>query len=292
MDHHPLHDADDWPREGSISSATQDSGSSIISLTPYAPSRSPPPSSPASVRKYSLYSVPEETERIDLAAAVTVSLVRKDRLFRIRYTYIDVCKENDGRVRFLELGGGEGGGQLSGFIHTFSPHRVPLPHLEHPRRADDTSFRVSFLEEQAVQTTQTAFSTQLSYTFEEWGDCVRFQELLLGATLVFIGGVAEAKSKGRGEECVSQNLRILRDRQHRHSLLFFANAQRRERKRYVSIPVNCIERVDAGKTSTRPVSLHLLPAFDTLTQMKVLQIRFLDGPDRKRFCELLEELNG
>lgn len=50
-----------------------------------------------------------------------------------------------------------------------TPPRVPLPHLEHPKLSGDTSFRISFLEEQAVQTTQTAFSTQLSYTFEEWG---------------------------------------------------------------------------------------------------------------------------
>ncbi|KAL2012432.1 hypothetical protein VTN00DRAFT_5150 [Thermoascus crustaceus] len=295
MNHNnPLYDSDDWPlrnpqREGSISTATQDSGSSIISLTQYAPPLSPPLSSPSSIRKYSLYSVPEETERIELAAAVTVSLVRKDRLFKIRYTYIDVCKENDGSLRFLELGGG---GQQSGFIHTFTPPRVPLPHLEHPKLSGDTSFRISFLEEQAVQTTQTAFSTQLSYTFEEWGDCVQFQELLLASKLVFIGGVAEAKSKGRGEECISQNLRVFRDRHNKHFILFFANSQRREKKRYISIPVNCIEHVDPGKKVGRPVSLQFLPNFDTITQMKMLQIRFLDENDRKRFCDLLKELNG
>jgi hypothetical protein len=32
----------------------------------------------------------------------------------------------------------------------------------------------------------------------------------LSSKLIFIGGMAEAKSKGRGEECISQNLRILR----------------------------------------------------------------------------------
>lgn len=82
MNHNnPLYDSDDWPlrnpqREGSISTATQDSGSSIISLTQYAPPLSPPLSSPSSIRKYSLYSVPEETERIELAAAVTVYVAR------------------------------------------------------------------------------------------------------------------------------------------------------------------------------------------------------------------------
>jgi len=53
---------------------------------------------------------------------------------------------------------------------------------------------------------------------------------------VFIGGIAEAKSKGRGEECISQNLRIFRDRNSNEYMLFFANSQRKEKKRYVSIP--------------------------------------------------------
>jgi hypothetical protein len=67
-------------------------------------------------------------------------------------------------------------------------------------------------------------------------DCVRFQEVLLASQLVFIAGIAEAKSKGRGEECISQNLRVLRGRHERMVLLFFANSQRKERKRYVSVP--------------------------------------------------------
>ena len=48
--------------------------------------------------------------------------------------------------------------------------------------------------------------------------------------------MAEAKSKGRGEECISQNLRILRGHNGKRVMLFFANSQRRELKRYVSIP--------------------------------------------------------
>lgn len=67
-------------------------------------------------------------------------------------------------------------------------------------------------------------------------DCVRFQEILLASELVFIAGIAEAKSKGRGEECISQNLRILRGANDRQVILFFANSQRKDRKRYVSIP--------------------------------------------------------
>jgi hypothetical protein len=33
---------------------------------------------------------------------------------------------------------------------------------------DDTPLRVSFLEEQTVQTSNTTFNTQLSYTFDHW----------------------------------------------------------------------------------------------------------------------------
>lgn len=67
-------------------------------------------------------------------------------------------------------------------------------------------------------------------------DCVNFQEAILGQTIVFTAGIAEAKSKGRGEECISQNLRILRGRNGRQIILFFANSQRRERKKYITIP--------------------------------------------------------
>jgi hypothetical protein len=48
--------------------------------------------------------------------------------------------------------------------------------------------------------------------------------------------MAEAKSKGRGEECISQNLRILRGHNGKRVMLFFANSQRGALKRYVSVP--------------------------------------------------------
>lgn len=67
-------------------------------------------------------------------------------------------------------------------------------------------------------------------------DCVRFQEALLAHKVIFVAGIAEAKSKGRGEECISQNLRILQARNGIQSIMFFANSQRKERKQYISIP--------------------------------------------------------
>ena len=149
------------------------------------------------------------------------------------------------------------------------------------------------MDEQTVQTAHTVFTTQLSYTFDDgrgtspagFGyriqadtgtDALQFQELILASKLVFIAGIAEAKSKGRGEECISQNLRILQGQNGKQVMLFFANSQRRELKRYVSIPINCIDSVNPGKKAGRPVVLQLQPNFDLLSQMKVLQIQFLD----------------
>jgi hypothetical protein len=129
-------------------------------------------------------------------------------------------------------------------------------------------------------------------------DCVRFQELLLCSKLVFIGGMAEAKSKGRGEECISQNLRILRGHNGKRVILYFANSQRRELKRYVSIPrgchfstwarpfspvhllmfrsVNCIGGIKPPKKPGRPATLDLNPNFEILSQMRNFTIQFLD----------------
>lgn len=114
-------------------------------------------------------------------------------------------------------------------------------------------------------------------------DCVRFQELLLSSKLVFIAGIAEAKSKGRGEECISQNLRLLRGRHERLTLLFFANSQRKERKRYVSVPLNCIDKIDVPKKTSKPVLLYLRPNFEILAEMKVLQFHFLDDDGKFDF---------
>ena len=112
---------------------------------------------------------------------------------------------------------------------------------------------------------------------------MQFQELVLGSKLVFIAGIAEAKSKGRGEECISQNLRILRNHNGKQVMLFFANSQRKELKRYVSIPINCIDSFNPGKKAGKPVVLQLQPNFDILSQMRTLSIQFLDDLGRFLF---------
>ncbi|KAL4803065.1 hypothetical protein BDV18DRAFT_163590 [Aspergillus unguis] len=287
---HPF--PDDWPfpdptrRESTVSSSTHSSGSlSFVSSPPYSPSLGPSSAygSPASRPREG--SVNDEVARLALNPAVTVSFVRSSRLFKLRYTFINIRKDFTGGLKCLELGGGVG--QQNAFLHSFNTTRLPVPHLEHPKLPNEPSLRISFLDEQTVQTGSTVFATQISYTFEDWNDCVHFQELILASKLSFIAGIAEAKSKGRGEECISQNLRILQGHSGKLVMIFFANSQRRERKRYVSIPLSCIESVTPGKNSRRPVVLQLQPNFEHLAQMKTLQIWFLDGDDQKAFCEFL-----
>jgi hypothetical protein len=133
---------------------------------------------------------------------------------------------------------------------------------------------------------------------------VRFQELLLNSKLLFISGMAGAKSKGRGEECISQNLRIFRGHNGKLVMLFFANSQRKEFKRYVSIPrestssrvrasnhddianswlVNCIGAIKPPKKDGRPVTIDLNPNFDLLSSMRNLTIQFIDDDGQCTF---------
>jgi hypothetical protein len=113
--------------------------------------------------------------------------VKNGQLFKLRYNFIDVCKDSTGELRCLELGGGLG--QQKPFIHAcelycfksgiektmltmkttkVSNTKLPVPHLEHPKSGDDYPLRVSFMDQQTVQTGQTLFMTQLSYAFDHW----------------------------------------------------------------------------------------------------------------------------
>lgn len=46
--------------------------------------------------------------------------------------------------------------------------KLPVPHLEHPKTSTDFPLRISFLDQQTVQTAHVVFMTQLSYKFENW----------------------------------------------------------------------------------------------------------------------------
>ncbi|OKL56141.1 hypothetical protein UA08_08744 [Talaromyces atroroseus] len=289
---HDFEDWPDWPLRDTrymscASTATEDSEASLLSISRFQPPPSPTTSVSPTVSDKGKSPVAPAVNvvRLQLSPLVTISFVRKTRLFRMQYSFIDIVKEPTGALRQLVLGGSNG--SHSTFVHDFTATRLPIPHLEYPRLSADTPHRVSFLDEQTVQTANTTFNTQLAYTFDHWDDCVRFQELLLSSQLVFIAGISEAKSKGRGEECISQNLRLLRGRHDRFTLLFFANSQRKERKRYVSVPLNCIDRVEIPKKSSRPILLHLRPNFEILAEMKVLHFHFLDDDERRRFGEIM-----
>ncbi|PLB54689.1 hypothetical protein P170DRAFT_470137 [Aspergillus steynii IBT 23096] len=290
---HSVLDVQDWPlppgrRESTVSSSTQSSGALSFASLPLHPPPSPVTSSTGSrSRQPSCHSLSDEVVRLTFNPAVTISFVRHNKVFRLRYAFIDIRKDPSGSLKSLELGGGVG--QQTPFVHTFHTTKLPVPHLEHPKLPHEASLRISFLEEQTVQTAHTVFVTQISYIFEDWNDCVQFQELILASRLVFIAGIAEAKSKGRGEECISQNLRVLQGPNGKQVMLLFANSQRKELKRYISIPVTCIESLNPGKKAGRPVVLQLSPNFDLLAQMKTLQIQFLDDEDRKSFCQFVAE---
>ncbi|KAJ5294254.1 hypothetical protein N7508_009075 [Penicillium antarcticum] len=273
-------DFQDWVdrRQSTVSSSTVSSASTSILF----PSPATSPGSSSRKQSWQFY---DDVVRLELTPSVQISFVKNGQLFKLKYTYIDVCKDATGALRCLELGGGLG--QQTPFIHGFSNTKLPVPHLEHPKAGNDFPLRVSFMEQQTIQAAHTVFMTQLSYKFENWNDCVRFQEILLGSKLVFIGGMAEAKSKGRGEECISQNLRILRGHNGKRVMLFFANSQRRELKRYVSIPLNCVGGIKPPKKAGRPATLDLNPNFEILSQMRNFTVQFLEDDDCKDFCQML-----
>ncbi|KAJ6152880.1 hypothetical protein N7497_007199 [Penicillium chrysogenum] len=248
-------------RQSTTSSSTVSSASTGILF----PSPTTSPGSSSRKQSWQFY---DDVVRLELTPAVQISFVKSGQLFKLKYTFIDICKDSTGALRF-------------------SNTKLPVPHLEHPKTGDDYPLRVSFMDQQTVQTGSTVFMTQLSYKFDHWDDCVRFQELLLGSKLIFIGGMAEAKSKGRGEECISQNLRILRGHNGKRVMLFFANSQRRELKRYVSIPLNCIASIKPPKKAGRPALLELNPNFEILSQMRNLTVQFLDDYDCTAFCQML-----
>ena len=200
-------------------------------------------------------STPEHNVHVPLSKPVHISFSKGSNLFKLRYSQVQLRRDVAGHLKDIVLT--DPAGMQSAFLHSFPGTKNPIPHLESPVTASAVHIsRVSFLEEQNVQTANTLFQAQPQYTFETWegkwiaygrtlpygqsltwnSDCVHFQEALLGQTVLFTAGIAEAKSKGRGEECISQNLRILRSRTGKQTILFFANSQRKEKKRYISVP--------------------------------------------------------
>ena len=264
--------------------SSQQSEGTGISLwdSAYTPATTPPTSD----RRVEIRSISDVTTTLDLQSPITLSFTKGSKLFKLKYSKLVVCKDSLGAVRCIEL---SDPASLSGaFIHTFTNMKKPIPHLEQPSTSTHKSLRVCFLEDQNVQIAQTVFNTQPQYTFEKGSDCDKFQEAVLGVAVLFVAGVADIASKGRGEEAISQNLRVCRSTTGRLSLLFFANSQRKERKRYISLPVDSFDSVEPPKKNGKPVQFKLAADSELSAQMKALSILFIDNNDAKRICTLMQ----
>ncbi|KAJ9662056.1 hypothetical protein H2198_001598 [Neophaeococcomyces mojaviensis] len=272
------------PLRGSFSSQQSEN----TGLSFWDPTFTPATSPPTSEKQLSARSTSDVITTLELSAPVELSFTKGNKLFKFKYTKIDVCNDIAGSLRCIEL---NDPAMVSGsFIHTFTNARRPIPHLEQPAASTQRSLRVSFLEEQSVQIAQTVFPTQPRYTFEKSSDCDRFQEAVFGSSLLLVAGVAEISSKGRGEEAISQNLRVWKSKTGSSNLLYFANSQRKEKKRYTSLSVNSVDFVELPKKTGKPVHLKLIANGDLPTQLKNLSILFLDNNDARRFCTLLQTL--
>lgn len=53
-------------------------------------------------------------------------------------------------------------------VRTVHNTKLPVPHIEHPKDNEHYPLRISFLDQQTVQTAHVVFMTQLSYKFENW----------------------------------------------------------------------------------------------------------------------------
>ena len=285
-----FYDFADWQMQQSprpsVSTVSSEGGGIAFWDPTISPSLSTPLTTPPSSQIKPQQS--EFTKPLIFSPPISVSFTKGSSVFKLKYARIDVCKDAAGGLRCLELSDHER--RENALIHAFPNTKLPIPHLERPFiSSQPSSFRLSFLEEQTVQTAGTLFQAKPDYTFERWEDCIRLQEAILSQTLLFVAGIAEAKSKGRGEECISQNLRVLKSRSGRQIIVFFANSQRKEKKRYVSVPLDSIEQIDPGKKANKPVTLKLGSDTDLTTVLKVLTIQFLDDNDHMRFCNILQQ---
>ncbi|RMD42613.1 hypothetical protein DV735_g2506, partial [Chaetothyriales sp. CBS 134920] len=290
LSHFNFHDFADWqmqqtPRHSisTVGSGTEE-GAGISFWDPsLSPALSTPRTPPSSQIK------PQRSEfcsTLLFNPPIAVSFAKGSSVFKLKYGRVEVRKDAAGNLRSLELSDHDRFD--TSLIHNFPNTRLPIPHLERPYIATQPStFRVSFLEEQTVQTAGTLFQAKPDYTFEKWEDCIRLQEAILSQTVLFVAGIAQAKSKGRGEECISQNLRVLQSRSGRQIILFFANSQRKEAKKYVSVSLDSIDQFDAGKKANKPVVLKLGNSTDVTTALKTLTIQFLDEHDQMVFLRRL-----
>ena len=110
---------------------------------------------------------PEHNVRVPLVKPVHVSFSRGSKLFKLKYSQVQLRRDVAGHLREIVLS--DTVGLQSFLVHSFPGTKLPIPHLEQPVTSSATHIsRVSFLEEQTVQTAQILFQAQPQYTFETW----------------------------------------------------------------------------------------------------------------------------
>lgn len=243
---------------------------------------------PASFK--SSISVATTSTTIHLGEPVQVSFVKGSVLYRLRYTKVDVYRDLLGGLERIEVSNSVS--SPSTLVHAFPHSRKPIPHLEQPVTTGQMSLRVSFLEKQKVRIAQSVFDADVQYTFGKRVDCDRFEDAVLGQAVIFAAGVAEIRTKGRGEEATSQNLRVCKTPVGTTSLLYFANSLRRDQnqKGYVSINISTVSSAEMPKKSGKPVSVEFFSEGELPALLKSMTIIFLDDNDARRFCTLLQKL--
>jgi hypothetical protein len=110
----------------------------------------------------------EHSTLVPLTRPVHIAFSKGSKLFKLKYTQVQLRRNAGGHLKQIELG--DPAGLSSTFLHSFTESRLPIPHLEQPVTSTGSHIsRVAFLEEdQTVQLAQSLFQAQPQYTFETW----------------------------------------------------------------------------------------------------------------------------
>jgi hypothetical protein len=165
-------DTSDWPlqqtsRQGSItSSLSSPSDTNSIQFANLNLPPTPALSGRSDTARLSTTTA-EHHVHVPLTKPVHIAFSKGSKLFKLKYSQVQLRRDVAGHLKQIELT--DPAGLQSTFIHSFPGTKIPIPHLEQPVTSSTNHIsRVSFLEEQNVQTAQTLFQAQPQYTFETW----------------------------------------------------------------------------------------------------------------------------
>jgi hypothetical protein len=112
-------------------------------------------------------SAPEHNTHVPLSKPVHIAFSKGSKLFKLKYSQVQLRRDGAGHLKDIVLS--DPAGLQSAFVLSFPGVKMPIPHLEQPVTSSSTHVsRVSFLEDQNVQTANTIFQAQPQYTFETW----------------------------------------------------------------------------------------------------------------------------